>query len=556
MFFSRGSQELRDDLTIPGTTVLVGEGKEITGLGLANTKENSDIILFPQPSSDPNDPLNWAQWRKVLHFIVLFFFSTIVAAAVNFDGPIYDVMAETYNCSYNELNTGGGIAWLFIAISCLLCQEVAAKIGRRPIYLFSTILAIISGIIFVTRRTFAGYIGFSIVNGFSAGPVDSLVEVSIADVFFLHEHGKFIGVYLISNGIGSSFGPFLAGYIYEYLGWLWCGYMVIIICGGLFVAEFFLLEESFYVRHYETDEIVEEKLLKVVLSNKSHDHEGELYSDKAESNEKLNFNVDEIACSDVDNNQRVKISKDIKPKTYMELLKPFIITENRISILSILKNLIVLRYPAVTWAAIVYGLQMCWLSLITVSQSEFFQAPPYNFSADALGLLNLSITVGNTIGGIYAAFSDKFVIYMSQKNGGVFEPEFRLLMNIVPLVLNIGGLFMYGLGPLYGAPWIVAAIGIALISFGICTTTSLAVTYVLECYPGETVQTMTSVLVVRNLLATVFTFVFQYWLDGVGVLGTTIMLACFCLVSSGSYIIMYWNGKAARKYTMKWYSPS
>ena len=28
------------------------------------TQENSDIVLIPQPTSDPNDPLNWPRWKK------------------------------------------------------------------------------------------------------------------------------------------------------------------------------------------------------------------------------------------------------------------------------------------------------------------------------------------------------------------------------------------------------------------------------------------------------------------------------------------------------------
>lgn len=33
---------------------------------------NAHIILVPQPSDDPNDPLNWPQWKKHTVFFVLY----------------------------------------------------------------------------------------------------------------------------------------------------------------------------------------------------------------------------------------------------------------------------------------------------------------------------------------------------------------------------------------------------------------------------------------------------------------------------------------------------
>ena len=42
---------------------------------------NAHIILVPQPSDDPNDPLNWPQWKKHSVFFVLYVFVNIVSFA-------------------------------------------------------------------------------------------------------------------------------------------------------------------------------------------------------------------------------------------------------------------------------------------------------------------------------------------------------------------------------------------------------------------------------------------------------------------------------------------
>ena len=546
----RRSKFLITDLSIPGTTVLVGDKSEIKSLGLDN-KPDSSIILLPQPSSDPNDPLNWKYHRKCVHFIILFFFSLILAACSNFTGPIYLLLAEIYGKSLNDLNDGSALSFLFLAISCLFLQPIAAKFGRRPVYLGATVLVIFSFVAFVVPKSYGGYMAMNILSGLAVGPIDSLIEVSIADIFFLHEHGKYIGIYSLTLGLGSAFGPFIAGYATSNLGYLWCGYLSIIICGALLLVQFFFLEESYYDRKVESKE-VEDRLISIALSNTSQSPTVDVGDIYELPTEKGNI-ITEV--SSVNDNHLVDACP-IKAKTYIQRLQPFIVTDRDFSFYSIFRTLQVLRYPAVIWAALVYGMQICWMALITGTESQFFMAPPYLFGTSAVGLLSLAMVAGTIIGGIYASFSDVVQIYYTKRNNGIFEPEFRLLLLPLPVILNIGGIFMYGLGPLYGANWSVGAVGIGGISIGLCSVSALALNYVLECYPRQASETITAVLFVRNLFGMVFTFVFQYWLEGVGTLGTTIMLGCLCFAINGLSFFMFTRGKNFRKHTQKWYENS
>lgn len=67
-----------------------------------------------------------------------------------------------------------------------------------------------------------------------------------------------------------------------------------------------------------------------------------------------------------------------------------------------------MRYPAVLWCALVYGVQICWLSLVSTSQAEFFESPPYNFSADAVGLINFAALIGGLFGMRFTGSTDHF----------------------------------------------------------------------------------------------------------------------------------------------------
>src|SRR5271170_6857533 len=61
---------------VPGTVLLdeiAGHSEDITTNLKHGTGSDSHIILAPQPSADPNDPLNWPRFRKDLALAILCF---------------------------------------------------------------------------------------------------------------------------------------------------------------------------------------------------------------------------------------------------------------------------------------------------------------------------------------------------------------------------------------------------------------------------------------------------------------------------------------------------
>lgn len=68
---------------VPGTVLLdVGETSderniELVAAGLKKgSGKNSEVILVPQPSRNPNDPLNWPLWQRDM-ILVIYCFCTL-----------------------------------------------------------------------------------------------------------------------------------------------------------------------------------------------------------------------------------------------------------------------------------------------------------------------------------------------------------------------------------------------------------------------------------------------------------------------------------------------
>lgn len=140
---------------VPGTALLtdVIEANQQHRRGGLNTSflkhgkgRDADVVLVPQPSRSPNDPLNWPLWKKDL----MLFFISVNTAVVGAWGPMispgYAQMAEEWNMSYNTLNGGLGWGVFVIGISCFFTNSLAVIWGRRPIFLLGNLLLFISSL--------------------------------------------------------------------------------------------------------------------------------------------------------------------------------------------------------------------------------------------------------------------------------------------------------------------------------------------------------------------------------------------------------------------------
>ena len=77
---------------VPGTVLLVDlAGHQSSG---KHASDRSDIVLVPQPSKDPEDPLNWSRKRKLWALFMVF----VYTMGVGIPGTLhYSVIADISN---------------------------------------------------------------------------------------------------------------------------------------------------------------------------------------------------------------------------------------------------------------------------------------------------------------------------------------------------------------------------------------------------------------------------------------------------------------------------
>ncbi|KAL5323507.1 hypothetical protein ACEPPN_008044 [Leptodophora sp. 'Broadleaf-Isolate-01'] len=493
----------------------------------------SDIVLVPQPTRDPNDPLNWSRWRKEYHYWLLWWWGFIAAVSVNWGGPVWTQLTIDYNTTFVQLNVASALCWLFLGLGCVFLQPTAMKIGRRPVYLMATVFNLVGCAMGGVSHTVGMFFGVNILTGIGAAPVDSLVEISTMDIFFAHERGTRLSLLLFTIYAGSYLGPVAAGYVAESQTWRWCYWYLVIFLFVLLVIQLFTMEESTYRRPISSVEVGG-----VPASAHATPKELELGLGKQTT----------TPITDGDGDTPIP-----PPKTYMQRFSLIQTSQNdpRFWIVIALRPFSLVTYPAVMWAGIVYGIQVMWLSLLATTQSEIFSLEPYNFSVVNVGNINFAAFIGGILGMLWGGtVSDNCLLYLARRNGGIAEPEMRLWTMVVPSFINSGGLLMYGLGAFYEMHWILSAgFGTACIAFGIGSGGAIAITYAVDCYSLVASEALVLMLFVRNLFGMGFTFAIQPWLTVDGLRDTSIIMAVICLVSNLSFLGMVWFGKGMRRWT-------
>lgn len=219
-----------------------------------------------------------------------------------------------------------------------------------------------------------------------------------------------------------------------------------------------------------------------------------------------------------------------------------------------IRPFILFAYPAVLWSAVVYSCSIGWLIVLSESVATVYRSSStYNFSALSTGLIYLSPFIGGIIGTAVAGkVSDLIVRAMARRNGGLYEPEFRLVMAIPIAISTVIGLMGFGWAAEVHDTWIVPTIFFGIISFGCSLGSTTAITFCVDSYRAYAGEALVTLNFSKNIFhGLVFSLFFNTWLEADGSKRVFVALGGIQLALMLLTIPMYIYGKRARMWTVR-----
>jgi hypothetical protein len=173
--------------------------------------------------------------------------------------------------------------------------------------------------------------------------------------------------------------------------------------------------------------------------------------------------------------------------------------------------------------------------------------PPYNLKPDQLAYINLPGSIVNLFTSIFSGlFSDWLITFLSRRNNGVYEPEFRLLLMLPATIFSTMAFLL--LGPAYQYKWSVGRI----IGCGLCFqfsapfATNAAMTYIYDTQRTTATEAVVASALVKSIFGYFVTSYVPAWFAKVGPLKAFTTLAILNLCFASLTIPVYIFGKRLR----------
>ncbi|OBT71360.1 hypothetical protein VF21_09428 [Pseudogymnoascus sp. 05NY08] len=485
---------------VPGTIILDEEyahSENITAALKHGTGKDAHIILTPQPSEDPNDPLNWTTIKKLFVMCTICFGSILYAATF---GPLLNAglftIATEFEVPIGSITLISGYQLLVAGASGPFFSAASRKWGKKPCFMISSLFALIGTIIGSTTNNYEGLLAARVIQGAATSAYESLCITVVGDLYFVHERGFFTSVLQFLLGGISNFSSVIAGPITANLGWKYMFHILIAFISVQTILLFFCPETSYIRdRKYESNiPILDEENGKSTVSH----HEGE----NAPSND----------VKGVMTPSRTSAPPVVVKKIFWQGTAIFTGTYSDENLLQlIVAPFAVCTNIVVLWVVVMSGT----IFATTVAQSfilaQVFSIPPYSLSASGVGYLSMGPFIGGIFSSVLMAFMlDPLIKWASKRNGGVYEPEYRLLAMGGSLFTGVG-LMVFGYLAERGVSYYATAAVHGVVVFGLILATISSTAYALDAYRDMSNEIFIMGMLFKNFLFYAFSYFVNDW---------------------------------------------
>ncbi|KAI4592370.1 hypothetical protein KJ359_011310 [Pestalotiopsis sp. 9143b] len=479
--------------------------EEVAVMGTVKLTDG-DIVYVPTPSADPQ-------------------VSTLGLALVSGFGGLLGFYIPEYSAvgkDYADITHLMTYPTLFMGIGNLIGMPIAYAVGRRIVFLFSTIIVIVGAVLCAKAQNYEWHLSARMLLGLAAGQSEALVPLITQEIFFLHERSRGLMIQQTVQVILTAVVVLFAGPIAEAItpqGWYGLGAG---LAGLQLILSIFLLPETKYHRSASafqeasssTDEI-----------------------DKPQrSTQRVALDLVNFAPRTWRSDMRLWVGEPEWKKGWQTFIQAFQL----------------ILFPNVFWALCLNGLTLGCNIAIGTTYGTIVTSPPYNWPQSSASYVNCGQIVTALIAlPFFGHGSDKMIRWFADRRGGLHEPETRIIPLIFPTVVGVVTAVLYGLGAAHPDRfhWFVYVWGVAGYYFAFVGANIVAITYLLDSYPARAGPMLIVICAFRGIISFGVSYGISPFIESHGYAGTFGTFGGLTGAMGLLGVPVYFYGKRIRQFT-------
>lgn len=471
----------------------------VPGQPFPETPGEREKYLVTFAEDDPERPLNWPMWRRVLAKGIASICITFVSWGSSVIAPGITQIKETFHIGTVTAILCISLYVVGFATGPMVWGPGSELYGRKPMLTIGMAGFTMFAFACATAKDFQTLVICRFFMG-AFGTTTLVVGPSIsADLFTVTQRGKAVSAVIFCLVCGPMVAPVVGAFISNsFLRWRWTQYITGIM-GALGICLMVFVFEETYPQ--------------LVLKTKASRIR------KATGNWAVSAPIESMEL-------------DTQEILHRTVLKPFrmMMVEPILLLISIYQGFVY---------AILY---LCLEALPYIFETHYHwkKSIPY---LPYLGMLTGSIIVIM----INLIFFDPITASLIEKSGMEIYPESRLpLMMMCGIIFPIGIFLMCWSGA-YHVHWIVPTIGAALLGYGLIGIFLSCLTYIIDCYLLVAASAIAANTFIRSSMAGAFPLFALAMFKNLGTQWAGTLLGCLAVVLAPAPYVFFFYGPAIRK---------
>ncbi|KAG6122529.1 hypothetical protein E4U14_006560 [Claviceps sp. LM454 group G7] len=181
--------------------------------------------------NDPENPLNWALWYRCwVIFCVSFATWAATLYSTSYTSSMSGLMAE-FGASKTLVTLGMTTYLLGLAAGSLVVAPLSELYGRQKVYMVCLLLWAVLIVPCGLAKSLTTIIVVRFIGAFFGAVMISNAPGTVVDVSNPDYLARSLSLFALAPLNGPVTGPIIGGFVFQYLGWRWTNWIVLIIAG-------------------------------------------------------------------------------------------------------------------------------------------------------------------------------------------------------------------------------------------------------------------------------------------------------------------------------------